>query len=311
MRHMRIWRYVDEVARAGSLRQAAERLNMNASALQRRIQDVEEDLGAALFERLPSGMRLTAAGEAFIRWVRSQASDLERVQSQIEDLAGMRRGLVRIACSQALAAYLLPQEIARFTKAFPLVHFAVTVRDYSNAVDMLRAYEADLALVFQPGRHPDFEPIMAVGQRLVAVMAVGHPLAGRTTLRLRECADYPLALLDRTFAGRQIFDDRIAEGSAQFNVRVEANSFEFLRNYVAQSQAITLQIELGAMVDTLDDRLAAHPIDDRDATHGSLVLGQLRGRNLPVSAAKFAEQLSRRLNDLRTLPTIAADGSMD
>lgn len=304
MRHMRIWRYVDEVARAGSLRQAAERLNMNASALQRRIQDVEEDLGAALFERLPSGMRLTAAGEAFIRWVRSQASDLERVQSQIEDLAGMRRGLVRIACSQALAAYLLPQEIARFTEAFPLVHFTVSVGDYSSAVEMLRAYESDLALVFQPGRYPDFEPITAVGQRLVAVMAAGHPLAGRATLRLRECADYPLALLDRTFAGRQIFEERIAEGSARFDVRVEANSFEFLRNYVAQTQAITLQIELGAIMDMLDARLAARPIDDRDSTHGSLVLGQLRGRNLPVAAAKFADQLSRRLNDLRTMPTI-------
>ena len=281
---------------------------MNASALQRRIQDVEEDLGAALFERLPGGMRLTAAGEAFIRWVRSQASDLERVQSQIEDLAGMRRGVVRIACSQALAAYLLPQEIARFTNAFPLVHFAITVRDYASAVEMLRTYEADLALVFQPGRTPDFEPIIAVGQRLVAVMAASHPLVGRTTLRLRECADYPLALLDRTFAGRQIFDDRVSEVSARFDVRVEANSFEFLRNYVAQTEAITLQIELGAMAEMLDERLAACPIDDRDLTHGSLVLGQLRGRNLPVATAKFAEQLSRRLNDLQTLPTFRVNG---
>lgn len=305
MRHMRIWHYVDEVARAGSLRQAAERLNMNASALQRRIQDVEADLGATLFERLPSGMRLTSAGEAFIGWIRSQASDLERVQSQIADLAGMRRGLVRLACSQAVASYLLPQETAKFTKAFPLVHFVVAVRDYSSAVEMLRAYEADLALVFQPGHSPDFEPIIAVGQRLVAVMAADHPLAGRTTLRLRECAGYPLALFDRSFAGRQIFDDRIAEGSARFEVRVEANSFEFLRNYVAQTEAITLQIEIGAMAEMLDERLVARPIDDRDSAHGSLVLGQLRGRNLPVAAAKFAEQLSRRLNDLRTLPTVS------
>lgn len=304
MRHMRIWHYVDEVARAGSLRQAADRLNMNASALQRRIQDVEEDLGAALFERLPSGMRLTSAGEAFIGWVRSQASDLERVQSQIADLAGMRRGLVRLACSQAVATYLLPQEIAKFTKAFPLVHFTVTVRDYSRAAEMLRAYEADLALVFQPGRYPDFEPIIAVGQRLVAVMAADHPLAGQATLRLRECAAYPLALLDRSFAGRQIFDDLISEGSARFDVRVEANSFEFLRNYVAETEAITLQIELGAMPELLDKRLAARPIDDRDSAHGSLVLAQLRGRNLPLAAAKFAEQLSRRMDNLRTLPTM-------
>ena len=192
MRHMRIWRYVDEVAKAGSLRQAAERLNVTASALQRRIHDVEEDLGTPLFERLPTGMRLTAAGEAFIRWVRSQASDLERVQSQIEDLTGMRRGLVRVACSQALAAFLLPQEIAAFTADHPLVHFAVSVSDHKSAVAMLRAYDADLALVFQPDRYPEFEPLMAIGQRLMAIMAADHPLALRQTLRLSECADYPM-----------------------------------------------------------------------------------------------------------------------
>ena len=149
---------------------------------------------------------------------------------------------------------------------------------------------------------------MALGQRLVAVMAAGHPLAGRTTVRLRDCAGYPLALLDRTFAGRQIFDDRVAGVSARFDVRMEANSFELLCNYVAQTEAITLQIELGAMAEMLDERLAACPIDDRDSTHGSLVLGQLRGRNLPVAVAKFAEQLSRRLNDLRTMPNIAGKG---
>jgi DNA-binding transcriptional LysR family regulator len=299
---MRIWRYVDEVARAGSLRQAAERLNITPSALQRRIQDVEEDLGALLFERLPTGVQLTAAGEAFVRWVRSQASDLERVQSQIEDLSGLRRGQVRIACSQALAASLLPQEIARFTAAYPLVHFAVSVRDHGRAITMLREYDTDLALVFRPTRHPEFEPLMTVGQRLVAIMAAGHPLAARSRLRLRDCAAFPLALLDRSFAGRQIVEDAMAGSSAVFDVRLEANSFEFLRSYVARTDAITLQIELGAMPDMTDAGLAMRPIDDRDGLHGSLVLGQLRGRALPIAVAKFADQLTRSLDALRTMP---------
>ncbi|HBK07591.1 MAG TPA: LysR family transcriptional regulator [Acetobacteraceae bacterium] len=302
MRHMRIWRYVDEVAKAGSLRQAAERLNVTASALQRRIQDVEADLGTALFDRLPSGMRLTAAGEAFIRWIRTQAADLERVQSQIADLSGLRRGVVRIACSQALAAFFLPREVARFSSDHPLVHFAVSVTDHIRAVTLLREYEADIALVFQPDRYPDFEPLMAIGQRLMAIMAADHPLASRDTLRLRDCADYPLALLDRGFGGREIADRIMDAGSVRFDIGVEANSSEFLRNYVAHTRAITLQIELGALPDLLGPGLKALPIDDRDEMHGSLVLGQLRGRNLPVAAARFADQVTRRLDRMRTLP---------
>lgn len=302
MRHMRIWRYVDAVARAGSLRQAAERLNVTPSALQRRIRDVEEDLGTELFERLPTGMRLTAAGEAFIRWIRSQSSDLERVQSQIEDLSGLRRGLVRIACSQALAAWLLPLEIARFTTEHPGVHFAVSVTDHVRAVALLRDYAADLVLIFRPERYPDLQPLMTVGQRLMAIMATDHPLAARSAPRLRECAAYPLALLDRGFAGRQIADAIIAHGSTRFDIGIEANSSEFLRNYVARTHAVTLQIELGALPEMLGSGLVARPIDDRDQMHGSLVLGQLRGRLLPVAAAKFADQLTRRLDELRSMP---------
>src|SRR5499427_8222869 len=101
MRHLRLLQYVDEVARAGSIRKAAERLNVTASAVNRRIMDLEEELDAELFERRPRGVRLTAAGEVFVHYLRGQDADVERMKSQIEELRGLRRGTVRIACSQA------------------------------------------------------------------------------------------------------------------------------------------------------------------------------------------------------------------
>jgi len=308
MRHMRIWRYIDETARCGSLRRAAERLNITPSALQRRIQDVEEDLGTLLFERRPSGVALTAAGEAFIRWVRAQASDLELVQSQIEDLSGLRRGHVGIACSQALALSFLPSEIARFAQAHPLVRFAVSVGDHGAAIDALRSYEADLALVFQPERYADFQPLMTVGQRLMAIFAADHPLAQQKTIRLRDCTVYPLALPDRSFSGRRIVDQIMAASSMKFDVQLEANSFEMLRNYVRRSRAVTLQIEVGAPDDSEAPGLIARALDDKDLAHGALVLGQLRGRALPVAVAKFADQLARQMDLLRTLPMAPSTG---
>ena len=127
MKHLRILRYVDEVARAGSIRKAADQLNVTASAVNRRIMDLEEELGSQLFERRPRGVRLTAAGEVFVHYLRQQDGDVERMKSQIEDLKGMRRGTVRIACSQALALEFLPREIGEFRKRHPLVAFDVKV----------------------------------------------------------------------------------------------------------------------------------------------------------------------------------------
>ena len=121
MKHLRIMRYVDEVARTGSIRKAADHLNVTSSAVNRRIMDLEEELGTLLFERRPRGVRLTAAGEVFVSYLREQNGDVDRMKSQIEDLKGMRRGTVRIACSQALALEFLPREIGEFRKRHPFV----------------------------------------------------------------------------------------------------------------------------------------------------------------------------------------------
>ena len=150
MKHLRILRYVDEVARTGSIRKAADQLNVTASAVNRRIMDLEEELGAQLFERRPRGVRLTAAGEVFVHYLREQDGGVERMKSQIEDLRGLRRGTVRIACSQALALDFLPREIAAFRARHPMVSFGVSVLDHEQAMTALADYEVDLVLVFRP-----------------------------------------------------------------------------------------------------------------------------------------------------------------
>lgn len=296
MRHLRLLRYVDEVARAGSIRKAAERLNLTASALNRRVQDIEEDLGTRIFERLPRGVRLNAAGELLIRHIRGQLADMSRVKSQIEDLSGFRRGTVSIACSQALAYDLLPSAIAAYRSEFPLVEFQVKVRDHGDALRALADFEVDLALVFRPSLMPEFQVLASAEQRVVAIMSAEHPLAGKTALRLRDCAAHPLALPERSYGGRQLLEEATARSSFRFEPVVESNSFEFLRNYVRFERAITFQIEVGAPA-SLKERhgLVARPIDPRDMASARLAMGQLRGRALPVAAAKFAEQLGRRL----------------
>ena len=266
---------------------APERHAVGAPA---QIQDVEEDLGAAIFERSAQGIRLTAAGESFIRWVRTQAADLDRVRSHIEDLSGLRRGHVRIACSQALVNYFLPTEISAFRARFPLVSFQIAVVDQGSALRMLREFETDLAIIFSPRKTAEFQPLMTLGQRIVAIVAAGHPLAGRKVVRLRDCAQYPIALPDGSFGTRAILDDLLAVSSAKLSVELEANSFEMLRPRPLRQRG-DLPIEIGAPVPETDPGLVVLPLSDVDLAHGPLVLGQQRGRTLPVATVKFAGKL--------------------
>jgi DNA-binding transcriptional LysR family regulator len=290
--------HVVEVARMGSIRKAAEHLNLTPSAMNRRIQDLEAEVGTPLFERRPRGVKLTTAGEMFVRYARSQIADAERMKSHVEDLRGLRRGPVLIACSQALAFDFLASQIAGFQKLHPKVIFDLKVMDHDRALAALAAYDVDLALIFRPAMWPTLRVIARVPQRLVAIVRADHPLAGKKTVRLSECSQYPAALPDRTLSGRQILDEVTTRRDLHLNMQAESNSFEMLRGLVFRCNMISFQIEIGAPSGDLGMGLVGCPIDARDVPTADLVLCQLRGRGLSVAAATFAEVLGKAMQGI-------------
>ncbi|APX83645.1 LysR family transcriptional regulator [Methylorubrum extorquens] len=294
MKHLRSLTAVAEVARSGSIRRAAERLNITPSALTRQIQDIEYELGTPIFERLAQGMRLNAAGELLARHIRDQAADLDRVRSQIADLSGVRRGHVALACSQAFVTRMIPEEVETYRAQFPQVAFTVQVRDHVQAVAALVSFEADLALILQPPPSAELHALYAGRQSLCALMRASHPLASEEgPIRLRDCLGHALALPDRSLAIRHHIEQALARRGVEMRATVESGSLEFLRNVVLREDVVSFQVPSGIPD---DPHLRSRLIDARDLEPMSVVLAQLRGRLLPVAASKFADQLAARLN---------------
>jgi DNA-binding transcriptional LysR family regulator len=292
MKHLRTLTYIAEIARTGSIRRTAEKLNITPSALTRKLQDFEQELGTPVFERIAQGVRLNAAGELLVRHIRDQVSDFERVKSHIADLSGVRRGHVAIACSQAFVDHVLPQEIESYRARFPLVSFSVQVRDYHEAIVALSRHEADLALILQPPPATELHILTSCEQPLCALMSAGHPLAGAGSVRLRDCLRFPLAMPDHSVAIRHLLDTAIARMSLPADILIESNSLEFLRNQVLREQVVTFQVSSGIPA---QPELVARPIDRRDMPPTTVVLAHLRGRTLPIAASKFADQLANTL----------------
>jgi DNA-binding transcriptional LysR family regulator len=296
MRHLMPLQFIDAIARSGSIRKAAETLAITSTALNRRVLAMEDELGVQIFERLPRGVRLSTAGELLIHHIRAQVSDLERVKSQIADLAGERRGHVSIACSQALLPYFLPEQIAVYRREHPAVTFSVRLRDRDAAEQALTDHSADIALVLEPVRFASFHTLMTVSQPVCAVMAEDHPLTARETLRLRDCVGWPIGLPSATYGVRHLIDAALMRASFQLQPVIESDSFEFLRRYPQAEHLVSFQIPIGLPPQGVDG-LQHRPIDARDVVPGVLFLGQLRGRILPVAAAKFADQIARALTE--------------
>lgn len=291
MKHLLPLTYIDAVVKSGSIRKASETLSITSTALNRRILAMEEELGVSIFERLPRGVRLTAAGEILIHHIRGQLTDMERVKGQIADLSGERRGHVSIACSQALLPYFLPEQIAIYRDEHPAVTFSVLLRDRAAAEQALVDFSADLVLVFEPIRMLEFQDLQNIRQPLHAVMASGHPLARQKTVRLRECLRYPLALPTENFGVRHLLEAAVRRTSLELDPAVVSDSFEFLRNHAVAENIIAFQIPIGLPSAREEQGITSRPLDTRDVPPGLLYFGQLRGRTLPIAAMRFAQQM--------------------
>ncbi|MEJ8472517.1 LysR family transcriptional regulator [Roseibium algae] len=297
MKHLQTLSLIKAVTQAGSIRKAAEDMNITSSALNRRIQNFEEEFGAPIFERLPRGVRLNPAGELLIQHIRTQLADLERVRSQVLDLSGLRRGHVSIACSQALQPYFMPAQIADYRGEHPGVSFSVHVRDRDAAEQDLRSYQSDLALVFESRHLTDFDVLMSIEQPVCAVMARDHPLARKDQIRLRDCLEFPHVVPPATIGIRYLLDLAVGRMTQKMAFTIEADSFEFMRHYVENENAVGFQFPIGLNIGN-DDRLVFRPLPRRDIMFGSLSLLQMKGRTLPVASARFANQLAVALTGL-------------
>jgi DNA-binding transcriptional LysR family regulator len=287
----RLYLYLDAVARAGSIRKAAERLGVASTALNRRILDFEKEVGSPLFERLPRGVRLTAAGEVMIATIRRSLSDLASAASQIEQLRGLVRGVVRVACTESTANYVIPEAIARYQERRPRVQFYVQSAPTPLLLAALMADETDLILAHDPPSSEGLNVIETIPQRLCAVMRPGHPLATRASLRLSDCEPYPVALGTEAFGSRRLIDTVMIKSRLSLNIAMEATALQPQKVFAQRTDGICFQYQIGTLRDVHSGTLAAIPLTDPSLSAGRLVLAARAGRLLPIPAASFVETL--------------------
>lgn len=286
----RIFTYVDAVARHGSIRKAAEALHVVSSALNRRILDLEEELGSALFERLPRGVRPTAAGELFLGFVRRSLRELEQVSAEIEALKGGVSGKVRVGVAESMTGQILPGAVAEFQRAHPKVCFHVWVDGPRGLADALLSDAADLILTHEASDHPEVQALAQARQTLCALVAHDHPLAQRKSLLLSDCLAYPLAMPDASLAARHMLDRALEAKAFRFTPALVSNSIELTKIFARQNQAVCFQFRSGD--DLQRAQMVEIPLRDPELAHARLVLAVRRERVLPAAANAFADQLA-------------------
>ena len=294
----RAYLYLDAVARAGSIRKAAEKLHVASTALNRMILELEEQAGTPLFERLPRGVRPTAAGEVLIHAVRRSLSEIRSAESRIEQLRGLVRGTVRLGCAESVATDLIPSAVAQYQTQHPGVQFQVVSGVTNHLAGLLGQDMVELVLVHDPAPGDELHVISRLHQPLCAMVRPDHPLAGRTSLRLAECQQYPVALGDRSFGSRRLIDTVMDRSRLQLQQQIEASTVQLLKEFTRQTGAISFQFQIGTLQEVRRGELVSIPLVDPALSRSELVLAVRQGRRLPIATLSFIELLVNRLAEL-------------
>jgi LysR family carnitine catabolism transcriptional activator len=234
----------------GSFTAAGDALGMSQPAVSQAVRELEDVLGAALFQRIGRTVQMTPAGEALVMPARQARHDLHIGRLAVEEVAGLGAGRLDLACLPTLAV----APLAPLVGAFRIAHPGVSIRlsdpeDTAELLEFVRAGESEVGLV----EHLDVVGLVTVALRRQDFLVVLPPGSRATTpFRLRDLAALPLVATPPGSSTRGLLDDALKRSAATATIVVEAAQREaLLPLIVAGAGASLLPRPLAEIAETL------------------------------------------------------------
>lgn len=293
-------RYFLAVARTGSIAAASGHLHVAASAISRQIANLEAELDCVLFERRPRGMVPSPAGELLAQHAHQMLVRSDQVVTEIRELEGLARGLIRTACSEGFALDIVPNAVADFHAAHPGIRFAVTMLPPAQVTQVVAAGEADIGITFALTPTTLVEVLYDGLVEMIALAAPDHPLAREPALHLADLPNYPLALTTQDTTLRRVFDAVCLQEGIAVEPVLTANSLSALLPFVRRSRGIALMSALSVQTPLRVNELVSLPIRSRASLARGIQIQAMRGRRLPRAVQAFVRRLVAVLPPART-----------
>ena len=222
------------VADTGSFTGAGEQLFLTQPAISKRIAQLEEQLGARLFDRIGRQIHLTEAGQALLPRARAVLREMEDISRSITNLSGRVAGKLRIGTSHHIGLHRLPPILRQFSRQYPDVQLDIHFIDSEEAWEGVLHGDLELGVVTLPPQpDPRVQQTVIWNDPLVFMAAPEHPLAQEKKVSLEMLTGYSAILPSPVTFTRRIVEELFRQQSLTLDISMSTNYLETIHMMVA------------------------------------------------------------------------------
>lgn len=224
---LRTLRAFVEVVRQGGFSQAARVVFATQSTVSKAVKQLEDELGLILLDRLGHRSTPTAAGEIVYRRALAMLAERDDLVAELQELRGLRRGVLRLGLPPIGSATLFAPAFAAFRSRYPGVEIRLQEHGSKRLEELVLAGELELAASLLPAPETlDWAEVRR--EPIDALLAADHPLAGRPALGLRDLATEPFVLFESGFALNPIILQACARAGFTPTVAARSSQVDFM-----------------------------------------------------------------------------------
>jgi len=291
--------YFVAVFEEGSFTKAAERERCTQPALSAQVRNVEELVGASLFERSVAGAVPTVAGKRFYRHAISILRSLRNAELDMANVTHQISGTVRAGIIPSLVRGILPSFLPTFVERHPAIELRITESFSGTLTDWLLAQEIDLAFVVEPPQHEGLEMEKMVEAPAVLISGKAFGLSSGP-IHLSDIPPVKMIMPGRRHSLRATIERAIWTRSLKVTRALEMDSVPGMITFVRDSDWVTILPMAAVVGDRNNPDLILNPITDVQF-ETNIYLVHLTQFPLSPAAREFVEALRSETNQARDL----------
>ncbi|MDV6250374.1 LysR family transcriptional regulator [Vibrio sp. EA2] len=251
------------IAREKSVRKAAEKLHIAASALSRQMNILEEDFGTQLLLRLPKGIELTEQGQALYKQAQEWIAAENRFRRSLKEEHRQNLVQLRIGAVECLSNRVLPKLYNLLTNRFDSVRIHFKTGDTQTLTDLLLDNQLDFIIAFNVARNEKIHFAARQKSKIGLVHLPGLLDKETQSIELHECLKWPLCFPDINLSVHTRLYSEILRQNSSFDIAATSNSFNLLANLVRDGAGVSFMTWYDIEKQVMDGELAFTPLKDK------------------------------------------------